>query len=201
MAGYQQLAVNRGFSDDCFTEIRLDYSCLKCLWDTRRLEASSLGMVNLFQLYVRLIHCQVGICNILHTINVRHYSTDYEWAFRLVSGVLSQSLKCDSSDFNEIRAPPGDIIVAIHVKRNVFRHSPGNQSREISFRLILRVGKGSDPKYITPKYIYKINFEILQEKSWRMMDWLEKQNAGVQITILTIPLIAVILFGAIMERI
>ena len=33
-----------------------------------------------------------------------------------------------------------------------------------------------------------------------MMDWLEEQNAGVQITILTIPLIAVILFGAIMER-
>ena len=55
--------------------------------------------------------------------------------------------------------------MAIHVKRNVFRHSPGNQSREISFRLILRVGKGSDPKYITPKYIYKINFEILQEKN------------------------------------
>ena len=84
--------------------------------------------------------------------------------------------------------------MAIHVKRNVFRHSPGNQSREISFRLILRVGKGSDPKYITPRYIKLI---LLQEK--RMMDWLEKQNAGVQITILTIPLIAVILFGAIME--
>ena len=31
------------------------------------------------------------------------------------------------------------------------------------------------------------------------MDWLETQNAGVQITILTIPLIAVIIFGAVME--
>ena len=102
---------------------------------------------------------------LFYAINIRHYSNGLGSTFRLVSGVSSQSLKCDSPDFNEIKAPRGDIIVAIHVKRNVFRHSPGNQSREISFRLILRVGKGSDPKYITPKYIYKINFEILQEKS------------------------------------
>ena len=32
-----------------------------------------------------------------------------------------------------------------------------------------------------------------------MMEWLETQNAGVQITILTIPLIAVIIFGAVMK--
>ena len=92
---------------------------------------------------------------LFYAINIRHYSNACGSTFRLVSGVSSQSLKCDSPDFNEIKAPRGDIIVAIHVKRNVFRHSPGNQSREISFRLILRVGKGSDPKYITPKYINK----------------------------------------------
>ena len=155
MAGYQQLSANSIAPMTVLLSLRSDDSCLKFLSDIRQLEASSLGTVNLFRLYVRLIHCEIRICNILHAIKMRHYSNAHGWTFRLVSGVLSQSLKCDSPDFNEIRAPRGDIIAAIHVKRNVFRHSPGNQSREISFRLILRVGKGSDPKYITPKYINK----------------------------------------------
>ena len=47
------------FSDDFFTDILPDDSCLKCLWDIRQLEASSLGRFNLFRRHLRLIHCQV----------------------------------------------------------------------------------------------------------------------------------------------
>ena len=100
---------------------------------------------------------------LFYAINIRHYSNACGSTFRLVSGVSSQSLKCDSPDFNEIKAPRGDIIVAIHVKRNVFRHSPGNQSREISLSVF--TSRQPIPNILPPKYINKINFTV-QERSF-----------------------------------
>ena len=124
------------FSDDFFTDILPDDSCLKCLSDIRQLEASSLGRFNLFRRHLRLIHCQVHMY-----IRICKSWILNQWTFRLLVS------RYDSADINEIRAPRGDIIVAIHVKRNVFRHSPGNQSREISFRFTSRQRIGSQIYY------------------------------------------------------
>ena len=85
-----------------------------------------------------------------------------QWTFRLLVS------RYDSADINEIRAPRGDIIVAIHVKRNVFRHSPGNQSREIFFRFTSRQRIGSQiyyPQNILIKLIVEYKRKFLNNWS------------------------------------